>query len=280
MSFTNKWFVWIVLSKWKMETQPCFIWRIEHDTIASVCLLSYLKCKLIYLYYYFVNAQLTRIQICLLLHCSVLTLARSADVLLWGTISLVQCNLFPLNKAPKFVTTHINVLLQLVKMWCLYGKKKKCIVTVKVTKQKLKFSFALQLINLCFTSDPTRCGVVVCKTSTSSFYPVGFYSNQKGLCSFENVLPVQSLSTAYKEILNIIEHSKCGAFHLPPLCRGHRCRLGDCLSDDKICNGKFDCHDGSDEDEKMCLTRRDKSKYINLILITKKILNWILLCSL
>lgn len=33
----------------------------------------------------------------------------------------------------------------------------------------------------------------------------------------------------------------------------HRCRSGECLEPEKVCDGKFDCFDSSDEDEALCL---------------------------
>lgn len=35
-------------------------------------------------------------------------------------------------------------------------------------------------------------------------------------------------------------------------CNGHRCPLGECLSLDRVCDKIYDCHDGSDEDAKLC----------------------------
>ena len=47
----------------------------------------------------------------------------------------------------------------------------------------------------------------------------------------------------------------CINAHLPPVCAGHRCSLGACVEKDKICNGRFDCQDGSDESEAICSNR-------------------------
>lgn len=109
----------------------------------------------------------------------------------------------------------------------------------------------------CDGEDATRCGVVACRTLSSGYYPVGFYTDRKGLCSFLHVQPVLSLSPYYKIILDIIEYPRCPIYYPAPDCPGHRCRLGQCLKADKICNGKLDCHDGSDEDEQMCLSRKE-----------------------
>lgn len=38
----------------------------------------------------------------------------------------------------------------------------------------------------------------------------------------------------------------------PPKCEGYRCPIGKCISDDLVCDKKNDCHDGSDEDPKLC----------------------------
>lgn len=31
-------------------------------------------------------------------------------------------------------------------------------------------------------------------------------------------------------------------------CEGHRCPLGKCIPDDRVCDRKRDCHDGSQDD--------------------------------
>lgn len=117
----------------------------------------------------------------------------------------------------------------------------------------------------CDGEDATRCGVVACKTLSTGYYPVGFYTDRKGLCSFLHVKPVMSLSPFYKIILDIIENPRCPIYYPAPVCPGHRCRLGECLKADKICNGKFDCHDGSDEDAKMCLSRKDGGNFYTVV---------------
>lgn len=39
---------------------------------------------------------------------------------------------------------------------------------------------------------------------------------------------------------------------MPAHCDGYRCPLGECIPESQICDKKFDCHDGSDENTKLC----------------------------
>lgn len=40
-----------------------------------------------------------------------------------------------------------------------------------------------------------------------------------------------------------------------PHCDDIRCPLGNCLQAHQVCDGRFDCHDGSDENPQMCQQR-------------------------
>lgn len=42
-----------------------------------------------------------------------------------------------------------------------------------------------------------------------------------------------------------------------PTCSGHRCALGECIADERVCDKKMDCRDGSDEHDELC---RQKNK--------------------
>lgn len=35
-------------------------------------------------------------------------------------------------------------------------------------------------------------------------------------------------------------------------CEGHRCPLGKCVPDERVCDRVRDCHDGSDETDEVC----------------------------
>lgn len=117
----------------------------------------------------------------------------------------------------------------------------------------------------------------MCSIDEIVYYPSAFYTAQKGLCSFDKIYPIKNLDAFYHAIqfvigttfhLNVLlsvgninhffkENQKkyCIDEHKPPVCSGHRCLLGACLKKDKICNGRFDCHDGSDESEAVCANR-------------------------
>lgn len=106
----------------------------------------------------------------------------------------------------------------------------------------------------CDGEPATQCGVVVC-TSPAGLYPNGFFSNRKGLCSFDTVLPVRQLSASHRVIQEIIDYPKCGSLYGAPACAGLRCRYGECLVAGKLCDGRFDCADGADEEAHVCAGR-------------------------
>lgn len=49
-----------------------------------------------------------------------------------------------------------------------------------------------------------------------------------------------------------LDHPHCSNVLATPPCATHRCPLGACLPQSALCNGRNDCHDGSDEDEAKC----------------------------
>ncbi|XP_058123209.1 serine protease nudel [Anopheles ziemanni] len=108
----------------------------------------------------------------------------------------------------------------------------------------------------CYTQEATRSGVIVCKTSRSGWYPVGFYQNKRGLCGFNEVVRVTSLVESYHKIQHVLHDEQCaGQYYEEPKCTGKRCRYGKCVGETLLCDRKNDCGDGSDEDQTFCAAR-------------------------
>lgn len=135
----------------------------------------------------------------------------------------------------------------------------------------------------CKGFNASKYGVILCKSEKSSYYPLALYVQANGLCSFNSILPLPTLEQAYSDIQKIIgkylailkpltliniinlDYFLCLYCYLdwpycdysahPAICSGHRCLLGNCLPSDRVCNGKTDCHDGSDEDDSVCNKR-------------------------
>ncbi|XP_040157483.1 serine protease nudel isoform X2 [Anopheles arabiensis] len=108
----------------------------------------------------------------------------------------------------------------------------------------------------CYTPEATRSGVIVCKTSRSGWYPVGFYQHKRGLCGFNEVVRVTSLVESYHRIQNVLHKEQCGdQLYEEPHCGGKRCRYGKCVGEKLLCDRKPDCSDGSDEEPAMCAAR-------------------------
>lgn len=60
------------------------------------------------------------------------------------------------------------------------------------------------------------------------------------------------MAPLHKSIQEIVDFPKCDNLYPAPICDGHRCRLGQCLLKEQLCNGRFDCDDGSDESSELC----------------------------
>ncbi|KAJ6641084.1 Serine protease nudel [Pseudolycoriella hygida] len=118
----------------------------------------------------------------------------------------------------------------------------------------------------CDGDDVTRCGAVMCSFDSVGYYPSSFYISRKGLCAFDKIFPIPTLEAFYDAIQYVINNQEkyCFIQHKPPVCAGHRCVLGACLKEDKICNGRFDCHDGSDESEATCSHRETECSITDL----------------
>lgn len=71
------------------------------------------------------------------------------------------------------------------------------------------------------------------------------------LLKFKAFHPLKSLFF----IIFFSETSYCEDIFPPPICKSHRCLSGKCLERSFICDGKIDCHDGSDEKKTMCQER-------------------------
>lgn len=64
-----------------------------------------------------------------------------------------------------------------------------------------------------------------------------------------------TLFVMYRFFVWFLDFPKCDTLYPAPICEGHRCRFGQCLSKDLLCNGRFDCDDGSDESSSLCLNQ-------------------------
>ncbi|TDG47498.1 hypothetical protein AWZ03_006090 [Drosophila navojoa] len=102
-------------------------------------------------------------------------------------------------------------------------------------------------------SQPTDQGVLVCRDAHTGWYPAAIFSYNNTNCrSFRSPFPIRKLNEAYKMLQHVIDHPHCSNVLATPPCATHRCPLGACLPQSALCNGRNDCHDGSDEDEAKC----------------------------
>ncbi|KAL9904995.1 serine protease nudel isoform 3-T6 [Glossina fuscipes fuscipes] len=105
--------------------------------------------------------------------------------------------------------------------------------------------------------EPIDQGINVCRSNHTGWYPIAFFAYNNTNCnSFKFGFPVRTLEKAYGAIQQIIERPTCNYPYNVPICSNMRCPLGTCLNDNQLCDGRYDCHDGRDEETKMCQYRK------------------------
>uniref|UniRef100_A0A1A9V3W0 SRCR domain-containing protein n=1 Tax=Glossina austeni TaxID=7395 RepID=A0A1A9V3W0_GLOAU len=105
--------------------------------------------------------------------------------------------------------------------------------------------------------EPIDQGITVCRSNHTGWYPIAFFSYNNTNCnSFKFGFPVRTLEKVYGAIQQIIDRPMCNYPYNVPLCPNMRCPLGTCLNDNQLCDSRYDCHDGRDEETKMCQYRK------------------------
>ncbi|XP_017135942.1 serine protease nudel [Drosophila miranda] len=101
--------------------------------------------------------------------------------------------------------------------------------------------------------NPIDQGVLVCRDPHTGWFPTALFNYNNSDCqSFKHPFSIGTLERAYKSLQDSIDEPNCKNPQSPPECSTHRCPLGVCLPQSAICNDRFDCHDGSDEEEAKC----------------------------
>ncbi|XP_031617390.1 serine protease nudel-like isoform X2 [Contarinia nasturtii] len=109
----------------------------------------------------------------------------------------------------------------------------------------------------CDAFDASKYGLVFCRSEqNNTYYPISIFSHDDGLCTFNNLTQIQPLEYSYRSIESILNWPLCSYTKQMPDCSGHRCPLGECISNDRVCDKTPDCVDGSDEHEELCRIKK------------------------
>ncbi|XP_017080584.2 serine protease nudel [Drosophila eugracilis] len=107
--------------------------------------------------------------------------------------------------------------------------------------------------------NPSDQGVLVCRDTHTGWFPTAMFNYNNTDCqSFKQPFGIRTLELAYKSLQDIIDKPSCKMLQPAPECSTHRCPLGKCLPQTAICNDRYDCHDGSDEDETKCRQQKQR----------------------
>ncbi|XP_076268925.1 serine protease nudel isoform X2 [Rhynchophorus ferrugineus] len=96
-------------------------------------------------------------------------------------------------------------------------------------------------------------GTIICD-SRNGWYPAAVFTEKKGPCGFSHAKRYTSLKYHKTRISTImaqaLETVPPGSLSMP--CQGFRCRLGDCITKNKVCDGIPHCSAGEDENNAHC----------------------------
>ncbi|CAG9823853.1 unnamed protein product [Phaedon cochleariae] len=112
--------------------------------------------------------------------------------------------------------------------------------------------FESNVMKECGNSEPWS-GTIVCHSS-NGWYPAAVYHEATGPCGLTAVKKYTSIPFYKNKILNIMKHASISV-DAPP-CDGFRCALGECINENKTCDGIPDCRSGEDEIPEICSEKK------------------------
>ncbi|XP_012280703.1 serine protease nudel [Orussus abietinus] len=101
-------------------------------------------------------------------------------------------------------------------------------------------------------------GIVVCLGKTG-WYPAAVYLDEEGPCSQRNSQTLTSIDFIQPDLLKKLEETKV-IEAVEPSCDGFRCRLGQCVPWNQVCDGIQDCRDAADENADNCQEAKSRCK--------------------
>ncbi|XP_063244111.1 uncharacterized protein LOC134543168 isoform X2 [Bacillus rossius redtenbacheri] len=115
----------------------------------------------------------------------------------------------------------------------------------------------------CTDSNPRPWTSVVSCQHKGEWYPAGVVHQVDGLCALRSSTLGHETVRLRLHIREVIENNAAVSPITPPFCDGFRCPLGPCLGTKDMCNGIWDCYDGSDENPDFCKSWKDECTTVN-----------------
>ncbi|XP_076681045.1 serine protease nudel isoform X2 [Andrena cerasifolii] len=99
-------------------------------------------------------------------------------------------------------------------------------------------------------------GTIFC-LGKKGWYPSAAFQNKAGYCSFQDTQALTSIDHINPYLMEAMDGARSS---VEARCDGFRCKVGQCIPQNRVCDGVPDCRDGMDEDPKYCEEIRGNCK--------------------
>ncbi|XP_050596291.1 serine protease nudel isoform X2 [Bombus affinis] len=101
----------------------------------------------------------------------------------------------------------------------------------------------------CSKSETSRwSGIIFCR-GRKGWYPASVFQDNRGICNFKNAENMTSIEHVNPYLMEVIDNPRQS---MEPICTGFRCNIGQCIPQNRVCDGIPDCRGEEDEDTRYC----------------------------